>query len=28
MVAARKKPFEKKSVVCYYCYKKGHMERD
>jgi len=27
-VAAPKKPFEKKSVVCYYCDKKGHMKRD
>jgi len=27
-VAAPKKPFDKKSVVCYYCDKKGHMKRD
>jgi len=27
-VAAPKKPFDKKSVVCYYCAKKGHMKRD
>jgi len=26
--AAPKKPFGKKSVVCYYCDKKGHMKRD
>jgi len=27
-VAAPKKPFDKKSVVYYYCDKKGHMKRD
>jgi len=27
-VAAPKKPFDKKSAVCYYCDKKGHMKRD
>ena len=27
-VAAPKKPFDKKSVVCYYCDKKGHMKGD
>jgi len=27
-VAAPKKPFDKNSVVCYYCDKKGHMKRD
>jgi len=27
-VAAPKKPFDKKSVLCYYCDKKGHMKRD
>jgi len=27
-VAAPKKPFDKKSVVFYYCDKKGHMKRD
>ena len=27
-VAAPKKPSDNKSVVCYYCYKKGHMKRD
>jgi len=27
-VAAPKKPFDKKLVVCYYCDKKGHMKRD
>jgi len=27
-VAAPKKPFDKKSVVCYYCDKRGHMKRD
>jgi len=26
--AAPKKPFDKKSVVCFYCNKKGHMQRD
>ena len=26
--AAPKKPFDKKSVVCFYCKKKGHMWRD
>jgi len=26
--AAPKKPFDKKSVVCYYCDKKGHMKRE
>jgi len=26
--AAPKKPFDKKSVVCYYCDKKGHMNRE
>jgi len=25
-VAAPKKPFDKKSVVCYYCEKKGRMK--
>jgi len=27
-VAAPKKPFDKRSFVCYYCDKKGHMKRD
>ena len=27
-VAAPKMPFDKKSIVCYYCDKKGHMKRD
>ena len=27
-VAAPKKPFDKKSVMCYYCDKKGHMNRE
>ena len=27
-VAAPKKPFNRRSVVCYYCDKKGHMKRD
>jgi len=26
--AAPKKPFDKKSIVCYYCDKKGHMKRE
>jgi len=26
--AARKKPFDKSSVVCYYCDNKGHMQHD
>jgi len=26
--AAPNKPFDKKSVVCFYCKKKGHMQRD
>jgi len=26
-VAAPKKPFDKKSVVCYYCDKRAHMKR-
>ena len=27
-VAAPKKPFDKRSVVCYYCAKRGHMKRN
>jgi len=28
VAAAPKKPFDKKSVVCFYCHKKGHMQRE
>jgi len=28
MVAAPKRPFDKKSLVCYYCDKNWHMKRD
>jgi len=28
MVAAPKKPFDKKSLVCYYCDEEGHIKRD